>query len=770
MINNKYKILSLIFAFLLPASVLADEPLPPQEAFKFDASVDGDTIRATWTAADDYYMYRDKIRFESATPGVELGAPVFPPGKMHHGIKPDGTEGEVETYINSVTVDVPVTKSPGGDLKLIAHSQGCAEKLGICYPPQKREKTLTLAAVGAGEVSAKSAVSSINDLSAQLGINDANSANEPLPGEQAFQYSAVLNGDVLIATWTIARDYYMYKDKFKFESKTPGVSFGSIKLPPGKMHHGIKPDGTEGEVEIFTEHVVVEVPVMATSAGVTQFDYVATGQGCAEILGICYPPQKHSQSLSSASALPVGSTTVTAPTGSHEMQSAPEEFVSEQDKSAQILASGKTLNIILYFFLGGLALAFTACMYPMIPILSSIIVGQGEKVTTRHALNLSLFYVVSMAATFGIMGALFAGIAKGVNLQAYFQSPWILIPFVILFIALALSMFGFYTIQMPAALQGKLSEISNHQKGGSFLGVIIMGVLSALIVGPCAGPVIIGALAYAASVGDVFLGFLSMFVMGLGLGVPLIFVGASHGKFLPKAGGWMDTVKYAAGVVLLAIALLFLERVSFFPTQLVMVLWATLFIVAGVYMGAVEQIKEGASGWRRLWKGLGLVLILYGVIVLLGGLTGARNVTDPMHGSALTTGGGGGGHPQAALGFKHIKTTQDLQRELDLAKATGKFVMLDFYADWCVYCKQFEDYVFSDKDVQNLLRDFILIQADVTKSDEEDQKLLNATGVIAPPAILFWGPDGAEKKKFRIVGSMNAKQFIERVNLILRGN
>ena len=763
-------LISLLFVFLLPGVVLADDPLPPQQAFKFDATVEGNTIRATWTAAPDYYMYKDKFRFESATTGVELGEPVIPKGKLKHGIKPDGTEGEVETFMNSVTIEVPVTKNPGGELNLIAHSQGCAEKLGICYPPQKREKSLTLAAVQTSSAPPTTAIAAISDLSKQLGVS-SDDANEPMAGEQAFQYSAVMEGDVLIATWTIARDYYMYKDKFSFESKTPGVSFGALKLPKGKMHHGILPDGSEGEVEVYVDHVVIEVPVSANKEGVSSFDYVAIGQGCAEVFGICYPPQKRPQMMESAGALPVvaTATTSTETPVARQAESTP-EFVSEQDKSAQILASGETFQIILYFFLGGLALAFTACMYPMIPILSSIIVGQGEKVTTAHALNLSLFYVLSMAVTFGVMGGIFAGVAQGVNLQSYFQSPWILIPFSILFVALAMSMFGFFTIQMPASLQGKLSEISSHQKSGSFAGVIIMGVLSALIIGPCAGPVIIGALAYAASVGNVFLGFLSMFVLGLGLGVPLLVVGVSHGKFLPKAGGWMDTVKYAAGVVLLAIALLFLERVSFIPTKLVMVLWASLFIVAGIYMGALEQIKDGASGWRRLWKGLGLVLIFYGAIVMLGGLTGARNVNDPMHGSALTAGGGGGSHEQAKLGFKHIKTTEDLQRELDLAKATGKYVMLDFYADWCTYCKVFEDYVFSNKEVQALLRDFVLIQADVTKSDDEDQKLLNATGVIAPPAILFWGPNGAEKKKYRIVGAMDAKQFIERVNLIIKGN
>ncbi len=757
---TRTKIIFITFITFLLASLNAfaiDEPLAPQEAFKFDAVVEGNTIKATWTAADDYYMYRDKIRFESGTSGIELGTPVYPKGKMKHGIKPDGTEGEVETYTKSITIKVPVKKG-SGKLKLIAYSQGCAEKLGICYPPQKRNKTLILAAVS----SAANAVNALGALSSQLGLNGINSANEPLPAEQAFALSAMVDGNTLIATWTIARDYYMYKEKFRFESKNPNIKFAAIKIPPGKMKHGITPEGKEGEVETYEQHVVIKVPFTVAKEGIKTLDFVAYGQGCAEIFGICYPPQKRATTID----LNKGVVVSTMPMSDSTKTKTVETFVSDQDESAAILASGETVKIILYFFLAGLALAFTACMYPMIPILSSIIVGQGHKVTTTHALNLSLLYVGSMAVTFGIMGALFASLAKGVNLQAYFQQPIILIPFTLVFVALAFSMFGFYSIQLPASWQSKLSEISSHQKSGSYLGVIVMGALSALIIGPCAGPVIIGALAYVAAEGSVFLGFLSMFILGLGLGLPLLFVGISHGKFLPKAGGWMDTVKYAAGVVLLSIALLFLERVSFIPPMLIMMLWATLFIVAGIYMGALQQIKEGASGWFKLWKGLGLVFIIYGIIVMLGGLTGARNVNDPMHGSKLL--GGSTSHPQAELGFKKIKTAEDLQREIALAKATGKYVMLDYYADWCTYCKQFEDYVFSDKEVQSLLHDFVLLQADVTKSDDKDQKLLASTGVIAPPAILFWGPDGKEKRKFRIVGAMDAPTFIKRVNLILK--
>ena len=255
-----------------------------------------------------------------------------------------------------------------------------------------------------------------------------------------------------------------------------------------------------------------------------------------------------------------------------------------------------------------------------------------------------------------------------------------------------------------------------------------------------------------------------MFILGNGLGLPLLAVGTLGGHILPKAGTWMDKVKAAAGVVLLAIAILFLERISFISSMFIMMLWATFFIVVGVYLGALDAIKEGASGWFKLWKGLGVVFIIYGVIVMLGGVTGARNFNDPMHGSALTLGGGA---EKQHLAFKRIKTAQDLKNEISAAKAANKYVMLDFYADWCTYCKQFEDYVFTNKDVQLLLKDFVLLQADVTANDEKDQELNKFTSVQAPPAILFFGKDGKEIRNYRIVGNMDAKTFLKHVKQII---
>jgi thiol:disulfide interchange protein DsbD len=282
--------------------------------------------------------------------------------------------------------------------------------------------------------------------------------------------------------------------------------------------------------------------------------------------------------------------------------------------------------------------------------------------------------------------------------------------------------------------------------------------------------VVIGALAVAAKEGNILLGFIAMFVLGNGLGLPLLIVGTTGGKFMPKAGTWMDIVKAVAGVILLSIAILFLERVSFIPVKLLMLMWATLLIVSGIYMGALEQLQKEASGWMRLWKGLGIVFILYGVIVMLGGLTGARNVTDPFHGSSLISGGGGAVAAQQELHFKRIKTKADLQKELAAAGATGKYVMLDFYADWCTYCKQFEDYVFSNPQVQAQLKDFVLLQADITANDDQDRALNKYTGVQAPPAILFFDKNGKEVREYRIVGEMDAKTFLTRVRQVLNLN
>ena len=614
-------------------------------------------------------------------------------------------------------------------------------------------------------VSAADGVDAVADLSNDLGLGGGND-DEILEPDVAFKLTTdVKDANNIVANWQIADKHYLYRNKFKFILKEgDGVTLGNVALPPGET----KNDEFFGKIQVFHDGTEAIIPLNRTNTNATSVKLQFTYQGCAEETGICYPPIRKTVSFD----LPAGGSVAAANNSVVNNKlaattTADKAFVSEQDKSLQVLKSGDVLKIFMYFFLGGLALAFTACMYPMIPILSSIIVGHGEKITHRKAFAISMAYVQSMAVTFGILGAAVALFAGGVNLQAYFQSPWILIPFSILFVALAFSMFGFYAIQMPASVQSWLSNFSNKQEGGSLHGAIFMGAASALIIGPCAGPVIIGALAYVAAESDPLVGFLAMFILGNGLGLPLLAVGTFGAHVLPKAGTWMDTVKAGAGVVLLAIALLFLERISFISSTMIMMLWATLFIVVGIYMGALDAIKEGASGWFKLWKGLGVVFIIYGVIVMLGGVTGARNFNDPMHGSSLTMGGGSAVEKQH-LKFKRIKTDQDLKNEIAAAKSAGKYIMLDFYADWCTYCKQFEDYVFTNKDVQALLKDVVLLQADVTANDEQDQALNKFTSVQAPPAILFFAKDGKEIRNYRIVGNMDAETFIKHVKQIIK--
>jgi len=600
-------------------------------------------------------------------------------------------------------------------------------------------------------------ISALSSLSSSLGIGEEE--NEILDPDVAFQFGYDFKDNTVSAHWEIAPDHYMYRNKFKLIIKEgEGVTIGTANYLKGD----IKNDEFFGKIEVYHNRTDVQIPLNNSTDKTVLTKLQITYQGCAEKTGICYPPIRKIVEVKVAPGGAMVSTT-TASTSN-------DGFVSEQDQYEQLLGSGEIWKIVIGFFLGGLALAFTACMYPMIPILSSIIVGQGEKVTTRGAFIMSLVYVEGMALTFGAMGLIVSMVSGSINIQSYFQSPAILIPFALVFVALAFSMFGFFTIQLPASLQGKLSQLSNNQKGGNLIGVGIMGVLSALIIGPCAGPIIIGALTLAAKEGDLFLGFISMFVLGNGLGLPLLIIGTTGGKFLPKAGTWMDIVKYAAGVILLAIAILMLERVSFISSTVVMMLWAILFIVSAVYLGALEQIKDGASGWKKFWKGLGVFVLVYGLIVMLGGLTGARNVNDPMHGSSLMGGSGAGQSQTKHLNFKRIKSVSDLNAALAQAKAAGKYVMFDYYADWCTYCKTYEDYVFTDPKIQAILnKNFVLIQADVTANDEIDQKLLAHTKVQAPPAILFYDNNNSvEKRRFRIVGSMNVEQFIARLQLVLK--
>jgi thiol:disulfide interchange protein DsbD len=533
------------------------------------------------------------------------------------------------------------------------------------------------------------------------------SKNEFLAPDVAYVLSTEARGaTTLIARFDIADDYYLYRDKFSFAvSGAPGVVLDSTQLPDGKE----KEDSYFGLMEVYYDSVEAVLRLQRSTAG---------------------------------------SVPLTLEVGYEAMGELP-----EQDRIARYLASGSTLLILLSFFGFGLLLTFTPCVLPMIPILSSIIVGQGKSITTRRAFSLSLTYVLAMAATYTIVSVV-AGLA-GANLQAVFQEPWILGLFAGVFVALALSMFGLYDLQIPARLQTTFTRLTNRQQGGTYVGVGVMGLLSALIVGPCVAAPLAGALIYISQSGDALLGGTALFALSMGMGAPVLAAGTSGGKLLPRVGPWMARIKVVFGFMLLAVAIYLLERII--PEGASMFLWGALLVGIAVYLGALDSLQApAAGGWRRLGKALGLVMGIYGVLIIVGAAGGGNDVFRPLEGSSFLSGDKA---PARKLVFKQVKGLEGLNIELKLASVEGKAVMLDFYADWCVSCKELERYTFSDPGVQSALADVVLLQTDVTANDSEDQALLRELGLFGPPAILFFGPDGKELPQFRVVGFVNAEKF-----------
>lgn len=739
-----------------------DEPLMPDQAFVMKTTVlNADMIRAEWDIVEGYYLYRNKFKFSTDTPGISLQPGIYPKGEIHE----DEFFGKVETYRKHVAIDIPVIRSANAadlfDLNVV--SQGCAD-LGICYPPQKKSVSLNLPPLPVTVASITqeldtgssfSPLAAIKKLSDSLGLGS--SEDEFLTVDKVFIYTAeVETGNTIRAHWDILNGYYMYRDKFVFTLEdADGISIGEITMPPGET----KVDETFGEMVVYHNEVDILIPLNRTQLDPTPITLVAKYQGCAE-KGFCYAPQTQSMPL----FLPKGETTAAALSVPDGVSGAETGMVSEQDRIAGTLASGNLILTIITFFGFGLLLAFTPCVFPMIPILSSIIVGQGDSITTRKAFTMSLVYVLAMALTYTIAGVV-AGLF-GENLQAAFQNTWVLATFSAVFVALAFSMFGFYDIQMPTILQSKLTNISNRQKGGSLIGVAVMGLLSALIVGPCVAAPLAGALIYIGQTGDAVLGGLALFALSMGMGAPLLVIGTSAGKLMPKAGIWMDVIKAVFGVMMLAVAIWMIERIV--PAAVSMSLWAGLLIVSAIYMGAIDSLGDTPSGWRKLWKGIGMVMLVYGALVLIGVTSGGKDVLQPLEG--LSLGSSAGGVPHEELKFRQIKGLAGLDRELLAAGNAGQMVMLDFYADWCVSCKEMEKYTFSDPGVVAALKNVILLQADVTDNDDIDKALLSKFGIPGPPSILFFDSKGQEKRGYRLVGFLGAEKFKAHVDKLRRSN
>ncbi len=753
--------LVLLLLALLPAAALAqEEPLPPDEAFPVRLyAVDADTLRAEWKVHEGYYLYRSKFGFSALTPGLELGEARIPRGEE----KDDEFFGRVETLRHTVSVDLPIRSRPETDtVEVEVRFQGCAD-LGVCYPPMKRTLRAHLIPAAAFTPPAAASPEPVAEKGENLGLLErlgrtlglGGGDTEVLPPDQVFIFSAEAAGPHAIrARWEIREGYYLYREKFAFQLQDPpeGITLGAPALPPGEFTD----DESFGRMEVYHRSVEAVIPVIRPAGGPLELQLEVKYQGCAD-RGLCYPPQ----SKTSPILLPAAAE-ATPETPPAAIANAPADIpVAEQDRIAQSLADTSIWLTVLTFFGFGLLLAFTPCVFPMIPILSSIIVGQGEGLTTRRAFTLSLVYVLAMAATYTVAGVI-AGLF-GANLQAAFQNPWVLGTFALVFVLLALSMFGFYDLQLPASLQSKLSEAANRRKGGTLTGVAVMGFLSALIVGPCVAAPLAGALIYIGQTGDAVLGGIALFALSMGMGAPLLLLGTSAGKLLPKAGPWMNAVKAVFGVLMLAVAVWMLERII--PEWLAMTLWAVLLIVSSIYMGALDRMEAGVSGWRRLWKGLGLILFIYGTLLLVGVAMGGKDPLQPLRGAVLA----GGTQPSSTIEFHTIRTEAELERLLAQARAEGRPLMLDFYADWCISCKEMERYTFSDPGVQQVLSQAVLVKADVTANDDDAKALLRRYGLIGPPAILFFTPQGEERRPYRLVGFLEAERFREHARRALEG-
>jgi len=779
----------LLFGALPGVSVAAvDEQdlLPVDEAFSLSASApDRDRLEFTWKIVKGYYLYRHRIDVRPVDGTFNAGPLQLPTGEKHT----DEFFGEVETYRDRLAAVMTGVAADGIDrVTLKVKYQGCAD-LGVCYPPQTRTVTVMLPKSG------QQADAGFAALGRRLGGGSATpligtsptGASEPLPlpPEQAFGFEAIAgDGNTLLLRFTPARGYYLYRDRTQLSldaGAAPGakqaIALQRPRWPKGVSHH----DEHFGDVVVYFDRIDVPVPLQRTRPDAANVALTATFQGCQDD-GICYPPMTRTvrialppgqvaapvattapgdavapnvaaASADEAVALPAGQDA--APVAGASGSSAPTprsstESLADDSRIARALSGPNRWWTLVTFFGFGLLLAFTPCVLPMIPILSGLIAGQGTRIGTRRALILSLVYIVANALVFTIAGVV-AGLL-GANLQAAFQTPWVIVAFALLFVVLALSSFGVYELQLPAALRARLGSISDKQRGGSLLGVAAMGALSALIVGPCVAPPLAAAVLYIGQTHDPVLGGAALFLLAMGMGVPLLAFGAAAGRGMPTSGPWMTAAQRVFGFVFLALAAWMLSRIL--PEPVSLGVYGLLALAAATWAFAATDVSTGPR-LRWIARFAGLVLAVVGAAELLGALGGGRDPLQPLAGML-------GGNQQAhELSFRMIKSTADLDRELAQAQKQGQPVLFDFYADWCVSCKEMEKYTFTEPSVHAALSGFVLLKADVTANDDIDQALMQRFGIIGPPATLYF-VDSRERRDLRLIGFEKAPAFVSR--------
>jgi len=724
--------------------------LRPEEAFRYTVTASADALLVRWTIEPEHYLYQERMSFESRTPGVSLGPAEMPPGKLYK----DEYFGEMHIYRGTVDIRLPIAAREAGidSVALAIRSQGCAD-VGLCYPPQVWVSNVALPATAgapqAGHLAAL--IGSAGKGSPPRG----GSADEPLPVEQAFRFRTEVDDPfTLKVTWQIAPGYYLYRHTLGARTASRSVQLAAPSLPPGVP----KFDEEYGDTLVFYDEVAMTVPLTRSGPGAESLPLTILSQGCKEN-SICYPPQAVAATVALPAATAADAGSAAAPVTP---DAAPE---SEQDRLFALIRDGNLFAVMAIFAGLGLLLSFTPCCLPMYPILSGIIVGHSSESRSGKAFLLSVAFVLGMALTYTILGAVFA--AAGSQVQAVMQQPAVIIGVALLFVALALSMFGLFDLQIPASWQTKLNSISGQQRSGSFIGAGIMGIISAAVVTTCVTPPLVAALTVIARTGDIGRGAMALFALGIGMGIPLLVIGASAGRLLPRAGAWMASVKTAFGLMMLGMAVWMLDRL--WPGTLTLALWAVLLVMGGIFLGAFAPLDGAAPLSRKLGKGFGIVAILYGAALLFGALAGNEDALRPLQFAGMPSAAGSSVPGEEHVQFTRIKSVDDLERAVAGATAEGRPVVLDFYADWCVSCKEMEKYTFPDPAVRAALADAVVLQADVTGVDAEDQALMRRFGIIGPPTIMFFTPDGVEQTSRRVVGFKPAAEFAAHLRAVFGG-
>lgn len=593
--------------------------------------------------------------------------------------------------------------------------------------------------------------------SAQAGILDSLTESEPkfLPVTEAFPFQIEQQGNQLSVIWDSADEYYLYKKKILLKQgkqKFKAASFSE----EGELKH----DEAFGEVIVFYGQVEARFDLKALTPNT---EAILGFQGCADA-GLCYPPQKIDFDIDwTAVEADQASKTSQSPTTTTSDTQTTTQTVSQPETDSWI--EGKSwFSVVGLFFILGLGLTFTPCVLPMVPILTSIVIGQ-QKHTPAKGFVLSTTYVMGMAITYAAAGVTVGLLGAGANIQAWMQTPWILTIFAILFLVLSLSMFGLYELQLPSGLRNRLNNMNQKQKGGSLISVFLMGVLSALVVSPCVSAPLAGALVYLSTTGDAWLGGSALLALGLGMGTPLIILGTSGASMMPKAGGWMDQIKAFFGILLIGVAIWLLSR--FLDATLVLAMWGILAIVYAIYLGAIEPIEPAQTGVKRTVKGIGFVILVYGVLALIGALQGNDDPLKPLASAHASSGSNNQQNLSSASAFKNIENRAQLDAAIKnhLAANPDGAVMLDYYADWCIACKVMEKAVFHEADVQAYWPELLWLQIDVTDQTSEQVELMTEFNLFGPPSMLFFTKEG-EKDKLRILGEMHKAEFIEHLNKV----